>query len=272
MKTSKKLIIFFLIINTVLVPNLKAHACKAVLDAYRASMEGYHRFPWEVVALGSIYSTTAGQYCLYNVIHDIPKLNKWGEISKFEEKVVFNNNKDLQNYLTSRNLTNIVFAANNPESNEKLVSLFKSKVSKSENLYNEKTFFVENQDLKNNALHLHYIKIPDEFAKTKQKLVAETTLIYKNPDKNTKLDFGIFKSARLRRLEGIADKNLTKVSDIKENNGICVIQKEFKINSTDKSFVLTVFSPQSKIKKELEKAPNCCGKYIALVKIRAVEN
>lgn len=276
MSKIKKIIVTLLIFQAFLAPHLKAFACKKTIDRYRASQVGKHRFPWEIVAMGSVYSSTAAEVALTDVIRDIPKLNTFGEISKFQEKAFFSNN-DLNNYLLSQSMANPLFkdavlVSSKEEGPEKNVLMFKPKVSKSNITVEEKTVLIENPDIKTNALHLHYIKIPDELLKSKQKFVAETVLIYNNPDEKTNLDFSLMKNSRLRNLEGKMSRLNNKKSELTQKSHLCTMQKEFKISPCEKSMVLAVYSPQPKSSKKLEKIPACCGKYIALVRFKTVSN
>jgi hypothetical protein len=252
----KKLIILFLLISIALSVSPKAFACKAARDAYIASGAGAkHRFPWATVSLGSIYSIQGAHYALYNVIHDIPRLNKWAEISKFEE-----------NTFVSREMSNIF------QDEEVPVKTLKNSINKtdfSSNIYgNDKVCVVENFDIKNNALHLHYIKVPEELANSKQKLIAETFFVYENPDKTPKLNCNFSKKSRLRYLERTADKKQKKTVETSQGNNIFYVKKDYKIKSGDKSFVLAVYPLKNKEAKE--KIQYSCGKYAAFVKFRAV--
>lgn len=279
MKIFKKVLVIILIFQAMLFSYLKTYACtKAEEAAYRASHASKHYFPVGAVVLGGIYSITAGQYALNDVIRDIPRLKKWSEISKFEENRSFNTDKDLQNYLISRQNENPLFlntaliASNEDKQDNNLIKvlLFKPSAKKSNIVPSEKIFLVENEDIKNDALNLHYMKIPQELVKSNKKLVAETTLIYSNYKDKTTLDFGLFKKVRLRALEGKAGKYNQKALSLKEGENIVTIRKEFKINSPEKPLVLAVYTQSEKNKNKLERLSYSSGKYIALIKIKAV--
>lgn len=273
MRVTKRIFAALLILHMAIVPNLKANACHPG-EPIPVSKTSSGRFPIEAAVLGGIYTVTAVDYGISNIVRDIPKLSRWGEIADYHETSVFSN-KELSKFLISNAGSNPLFenatvvALKDTNNDEKLVSMFKFSINKSKKPL-EKTFLVESSDIKNNSLHLHYIKIPEEFVKTKHKLIASVSLIYKNTAPDKKLDFNVFKKTRLRSMEGLSWKIHGKETFSENKKDVYTITREFKLSPSMKTYVLAVFAPKDKAVNEDDKIPYCCGKYVALVKIKSL--
>ena len=174
----------------------------------------------------------------------------WNVVSEFEPQKAVNNDEP-ERWLASANFKNVSFFQ-------------PGKIEKDINT-KESDFVFKNYDMKSRHLHLYQIKIPDELLKSRQKLIVDATVFYKNP-KGEQLDFRILKKTDLKKAAAkLNGKKSDKLTIQDENNCAYVSQNGLKINPSRESFTLAVYMPiDEKIKNESDSSI----KYVALVKIR----
>lgn len=260
---NKKLIIALLIAQAVLLPNAKAFATigqNYVLDTF-VTTGGSGFSYWGLIPYGASLVGSLAYSAFHDKTNGISDSSTWSIISEFESSESLTNS-EMQNALSARGL-------GNPFSeNEKNVSLLTAE-NKQNTSGQEKNFLVEGSGMKQGALHLHYIEISEELLKSKQKLVAETTLIYKNAQ-NQQLDFEFIKNPGLNKLEKALDKGGSeKLIAQGKNNTVLVSQKQVKISKTQKPYTLAIYIPQNQ-QDETSTDNYTFVKYTAVVKVKPV--
>ncbi|OGI00457.1 MAG: hypothetical protein A2Y25_11955 [Candidatus Melainabacteria bacterium GWF2_37_15] len=260
MKKIKKIIIVFLIFQALLMPQLKAFASigqNYILEAPTGGGSSgtslWALIPYGCAVVGSLFYAGLADSGSRN--GGLLIMDNWNQIYEFAPQKAIGI-EELQTIASSPNLGGILYSS----------TVLVRSVQAAPNA-EEEIFLFPGNNIKNNALHLHHIEIPAELANSKQKLVAETTLIYENPD-NEQLDFRLIKNAKIGNFDSISKKkNNAKSTTKEENSTISVVQQEIKINSPQKPYVLAVYMPPGK--KDADKEDIISEvKYVALVKIK----
>ena len=290
----KKIIVItlLLVLNIYIISNNYVNACGSCCNTGCNGVTGndsaYINNPWPNMpyvgmALGGLVLMLGGSNFVAKKIIGVPGLKygnkEWSGIYSF--KIDKNIKEDeLQKSLASLDgKNNLLVKAVEISSNRSAAEndFLKIKFNKPEHS-NHRLVLLPDSSIKNDVMHLYYVKLPDTFLKSKSNIIIKATFIYDAPskinlqnDKLVNVDFHFFRNIDV---ENIAKKisNKDKFSSVGEkietsrtklnsdigDKQVGVIQKEFTVSGNYQKPIILAVARQSRLNKAgmLERSGN----------------